>query len=92
MLILVKISKYWLDRWGKIEVLENGIRYKRKFVKLDNPTIKILELLISSKKVNSSLILGLVEKEHFSKAHNERLKLQKINEINFKLKTLIEVD
>jgi len=92
ILILVKISKYWLDRWGKIEVLENGIRYKRKFVQLDNPTIKILELLISSKKVNSSLILGLVEKEHFSKAHNERLKLQKINEINFKLKTLIEVD
>lgn len=92
ILILVKISKYWLKRKGKIEVLENGIRYKRKFIQLDNPTLKILELLMSSKKVNSSTILGLVEKEQFSKAHNERLKLQKINEINFKLKTLIGVN
>jgi hypothetical protein len=47
-----------------------------------------LNLLLSAKRVPSAEILKIVEKEQFSPAHNERLKVQKINDLNIKLQTL----
>ena len=43
------------------------------------------------KKFSSNSILKLVEKDHYSHAHNERVKVQKLNEINLKIKTLAEL-
>ena len=52
-------------------------------------SMAILKLLLSKPQVPSSQILKIVEKEQYSPAHNERLKVQKINDINIKIATLL---
>jgi hypothetical protein len=52
----------------------------------------ILRLLLSDLEVPSRKILELVEQEQYSPAHNERMKVQKIKDINLKLKTLLGVN
>jgi hypothetical protein len=51
----------------------------------------IIRLLLSEKEVSSSKILQIVEKEQYSPAHNERIKVQKINDINIKIATLLGI-
>ncbi len=88
---LFKVLTIIYKRNNKVVLLENGIKYKRKFIELDITNLKILQLLIKEETVNSTFILKLVEKEQFSRAHNERLKLQKVDELNFKLKALFGI-
>lgn len=42
--------------------------------------------------VSSVKILRIVEKEQYSPAHNERIKVQKLNDINLKIKALLGVN
>ncbi len=85
---LVKLSK----KKKRVVLLNNGLNYKNKFTECDKETMEILNLLLSAKIVPSSEILKIVEKEQFSPAHNERIKVQKINDLNIKLKTLLGVN
>ena len=65
------------------------MRYgENKFTECDEETMQILHLLLSEKSIPSSEILKIVEKEQFSPAHNERIKVQKVNDLNIKLQTL----
>ena len=69
--------------------MDNGLKYRNKFREFDKESIAILQLLLSHKEVPSSQVLQLVEKEQYSPAHNERIKVQKINDINLKIATLL---
>ena len=81
---LIKLRK----RKTKAVMLSNGLSYKNKFTEFDKETMEILTLLLSDKRIPSSEILKIVEKEQFSPAHNERIKVQKVNDLNIKLQTL----
>lgn len=76
----------------KIVLLENGLKYERQVVEFDIESMQILNSLISEIEVTSNSILKIVEKSHFSPAHNERIKVQKINEINLKVQTLLHIN
>ena len=88
LLFLVKGFVKLRKKKNKVAILSNGLSYKNKFTEFDKETMEILNLLLSAKKVPSAEILKIVEKEQFSPAHNERLKVQKINDLNIKLQTL----
>ena len=76
----------------KIVLLKNGIRIKNSFVEFDNESMKIIKLLLSEDEVTSSRILSIVEKNQYSPAHNERIKVQKLNDINLKIRTLLGIN
>ena len=80
-----------LKRRRKVVLLENGLRYKNKFVEFKPDSMKIMRLLLSQLEVPSVSILEIVEQEQYSPAHNERLKVQKIRDMNLKLKTLLGI-
>ncbi len=84
------IKKNFIAR-NKIKLLDNGLRYHLKFTEFDPESMAIIRLLLSEEKVSSSQILHIVEKEQYSPAHNERIKVQKINDINIKIATLLGV-
>ena len=88
LFFLVKGFVIWRKKKNKVVLLSNGLSYKQKFTEIDQESMEILNLLISKKDVPSAEILKVVEKEQFSPAHNERLKVQKINDLNIKLQTL----
>ena len=88
LLFLIWKAGAYLRKTKKVNVLSNGLSYKNKFTEFDKETMEILNLLLSAKKVPSAEILKIVEKGQFSPAHNERLKVQKINDLNIKLQTL----
>jgi hypothetical protein len=69
--------------------LDNGLRYQNKFVEFDQKAMEILKLLVLGTEVNSNKILSIVEEKQYSAAHNERIKVQKLEEINLKIKTLL---
>jgi hypothetical protein len=79
----------WLRKAKKINLLSNGLRYKDKFTECDDETMQILKTLLENTNTPSNEILRLVEKSQFSPAHNERIKVQKISDLNIKLKTLL---
>ncbi|NOQ91348.1 MAG: hypothetical protein GQ552_01370, partial [Flavobacteriaceae bacterium] len=76
----------------KIVLLDNGLRFKNKFTEFDQESMQIIKMLLSKNEISSNLILGIVEKEQYSVAHNERIKVQKLNEINLKVKALLETN
>ena len=90
LLILWFLKKKFVDR-NKIRLLDKGLRYHLKFTEFDAESMAIIRLLLSEKEVSSSQILGIVEKEQYSPAHNERIKVQKINDINIKIATLLGI-
>ena len=90
VLIFWSIKKNFINR-NKIKLLDNGLRYHLKFTEFDIESMKIIKLLLSEDEVASSRILQIVEKEQYSPAHNERIKVQKINDINIKVATLLGV-
>ena len=49
----------------------------------------IIRLLLDKKEVSSHEILTIVESVEYSAAHNERIKVQKLKDINLKVKSLI---
>lgn len=73
----------------KIVLLDNGLRYQNKFIEFDQKAMGILRLLASGTAVSSNKILSIVEEKQYSAAHNERIKVQKLEEINLKIKTLL---
>jgi len=87
-----KVIKSIYHKVNKIRLIKNGLKYRNSFIQLDSEALKILKLLIASKEVQSGDILKIVAKDQFSRAHNERLKAQKIEELNFHIKTLIGID
>ena len=74
---------------NKLTLLDNGMRYRNKFTEFDMESIAIIKLLLSKPYVPSNQILKIVEKEQYSLAHNERIKVQKISDINLKIATLL---
>ena len=81
------ISKFYRNR-NKVRLLDNGLRLRNKFTEFDEQSMQIIKLLLSRKRVPSHEILKIVESPQYSAAHNERIKVQKLNEINLKIKTL----
>lgn len=79
-------------KYNKVQLIINGLKYRGKFIELDQEGIEILKLLIATDFVNSSEILKIIEKKQFSRAHNERLKFQKVEQLNFQLRTLLGTD
>lgn len=90
LLTLWFLKKKFVDR-NKIKLLDNGLRYHLTFTEFDAESMAIIRLLLSEKEVSSSQILRIVEKEQYSPAHNERIKVQKINDINIKVATLLGI-
>ena len=90
ILTLWFLKKKFVDR-NRIKILDNGLRYHLQYTELDQESMAIIRLLLSEKEVSSSKILQIVEKEQYSTAHNERIKVQKINDINIKVATLLGI-
>ncbi|MCA0932514.1 hypothetical protein LCM02_08625 [Lutimonas saemankumensis] len=86
------IGKSRLKKINKLQILDNGLKYRNKFREFKPDSMEILKLLLEKKEVPSSEILNLVEKEQYSPAHNERIKIQKIKDINLKIATLLGKD
>jgi len=83
-----RVVKFY-KKQKKIVLLDNGLRFKNKFTEFDQESMQIIKMLLSKNEISSNRILGIVEKEQYSVAHNERIKVQKLNEINLKVKALI---
>ena len=86
-----KIRKYY-KKQKKIVLLDNGLRFKNKFIEFDEESMEIIRMLLSKIEISSNQILSIVEKEQYSAAHNERIKVQKLNEINLKVKMLLGIN
>ena len=89
--VIMRLLRFLKGR-NKIVILENGLRYKNKFSEFDPKSIEIIKLLISEQEISSHRILKLVEEEQYSPAHNERLKIQNLDEINIRIKDLLEIN
>lgn len=89
LLAIIGIRQF--KKRDKIVLLDNGLRYKNKFTEFDQKAMGILKLLVLGVEVSSNKILSIVEEAQYSAAHNERLKVQKLAEINLKIKTLLRI-
>lgn len=87
--LLVNFGFRQFKKRKKIVLLDNGLRYQNKFVEFDHKAMEILRLLVSGEAVSSNKILNIVEESQYSPAHNERIKVQKLDEINLKIKTIL---
>ncbi|MEN8125374.1 MAG: hypothetical protein ABFR32_09600 [Bacteroidota bacterium] len=88
-LILIWLGIKYYKKNQKIVLLENGLRYKDKFAEFDKESMQIIKLLLYEDEVYSNQILKIVEKEQYSLAHNERIKVQRLNDIDLKIKMLL---
>ena len=77
----------YLKLRNSIVILEKGLKYKSKSVKLDSIAISIFEMVIK-KEVEFSELTKLVRKEHLSKIQNERNRNQYLEDINLQIKLL----
>ncbi|MFO7672869.1 MAG: hypothetical protein R6V74_04095, partial [Lutibacter sp.] len=92
LLFLTLLANFGFQQFKKrkkIVLLDNGLRYQNKFIEFDQKAMEILKLLVFGKAVSSNKILSVVEEKQYSAAHNERIKVQKLEEINLKIKTLL---
>jgi len=87
--VLANVGFKQFKKRKKIVLLDNGLRYQNKFMEFDQKAMEILKLLVLGKEVSSNKILSIVEEKQYSAAHNERIKVQKLDEINLKIKTLL---
>ena len=71
----------------KLKLLENGIRFKNKFIELEELSIAIIRM-VEREEAELSKVYDLVKKNHLSKIQNERIKNQFIDQINMKLTVL----
>ncbi len=92
LLLLIWLGLRFYKKSTKIVLLDNGLRYKNKFTEFDQESMTIIKTLLSNKETPSNQILKIVEKDQYSHAHNERLKVQKLNDINLKTKLLLELN
>ena len=70
-----------------IKLLDNGIRFKNKFIELDSLSISIIKM-VEPQDIELSKVYNLVKKDHLSKIQNERIKNQYIDQINLQLSVL----
>lgn len=89
IVLLANVGIRQFKKRNKIVLLDNGLRYQNKFIEFDLKEMEILKLLVLGNDVSSNKILSIVEEKQYSAAHNERLKVQKLEEINLKIKTLL---
>ena len=89
MALLANFGFKQFKKRKKIVLLDNGLRYQNKFIEFDEKAMEILKLLVLGTEVSSNKILSIVEEKQYSAAHNERIKVQKLEEINLKIKTLL---
>ena len=92
VLVLGWLGIRYYKKNSKIVLLENGLRFKNKFTEFGNESMEIIKTLLSEEEIYSTRVLKIVEKEQYSPAHNERIKNQKLNDINFKIKTLLGIN
>ncbi|MDG2275694.1 MAG: hypothetical protein P8L28_07615 [Flavobacteriaceae bacterium] len=71
----------------KLKLLENGIRFKNKFIELDELSIAIIRM-VEQKEAELSKVYDLVQKNHLSKIQNERIKNQFVDQINMKISVI----
>lgn len=71
----------------KLKLLENGIRFKNKFIELEELSIAIIRM-VEREEAELSKVYDLVKKNHLSKIQNERIKNQFVDQINMKLSVL----
>ncbi|MDB4228251.1 hypothetical protein N9785_01630 [Flavobacteriaceae bacterium] len=71
----------------KLKLLDNGIRFKNKFIELEELSIAIIRM-VEREEAELSKVYDLVKKNHLSKIQNERIKNQFIDQINMKLSVL----
>ena len=91
LVIMIWLIKRNIKKLNKIQLLDNGLKYRNKFTEFDKDSMNILNVLLDKIEVSSGEILQLVEKQQYSPAHNERIKVQKINDINLKIATLLGI-
>ncbi len=94
--LVICLLFYWARRWylgrNKITVTIKGLSFKNKTIDLDENSISTINLLLRSKtEVNSKEIMDLVENKNLNFAHNTKIKNKLIEEINFKLRTVLGI-
>ena len=89
MIAFVLFGLDYIKKRNKIRLLDNGLRFRNKFIEFGHNSMAIIRLLLDQKEVSSREILTMVESAEYSAAHNERMKVQKLMDINWKVKTLI---
>ena len=92
LIIIMGLSAllYYFRRFQKdkkIQLLENGIQFKNKFIDLDSLSISLIKV-ISKKDMDFSEVMDIVSQDHLSKMQNERIRNQMITQINLKLKVI----
>jgi hypothetical protein len=90
LFIINRFLKFY-KKSKKIILLENGLRYRNKVTEFDLVSMQIIKKLLAENEIHSNVILKIIEQKQYSTAHNERIKVQKINEINLKIKTLLGI-
>ena len=91
VLLLFLLTMFFIhkrtNRLRKLLFLENGIKYRGKYVELDPMAISIIQYAFKG-DVPFSTISNMLNKPHLSKIQNERIKNKMITEINLKLHVL----
>ena len=91
-LVFLCIAFFGIYRYIKsrnsLVILENGLKYKSKFVELDVMALTILKRAIT-REMEFTEIYALVSKNHLSKIQNERIRNQYIDKINTQIKWLL---
>ena len=91
LVLLLYFGNKFIKSRNKVKFLRNGVKYKNNFAELDKESLIILQKIIENKEVSSNEILKIVEHPQYSPAHNERLKVQKIEQLNAKLGILLNI-
>jgi hypothetical protein len=92
-LVLVFYARKRYSERDKLVVSEKAIRYKGNKVSMDPISLQVLNMLLRYKgEVNSQEILNLVENPAHNPAHNVRVKNQVIENLNFRIKTLLGLE
>jgi len=89
-IIILVVIFYVAKRYANaktIKLLDNGIRFKNKFIELDSLSIAIVKM-VEPQDIELSKVYNLVKKDHLSKIQNERIKNQYIDQINLQLSVL----
>ena len=86
LIVLFFIAKRYANS-KTLKLLDNGVRYKNKFIELDNLSISIIKM-VEPQDIELSKVFNLVKKDHLSKIQNERIKNQYIDQINLQLSVL----
>ena len=92
MLIVIFKLLNWYKKRNRIIIVNGHLVYKRRILNFDDKSSQIIYLLLKSKKeVRSKDIMDITENEELNYGHNTRVMNLIINEINFKLKEILNI-